>query len=216
VTRTNIPDAFSVIDLMNRSSASTENMMGIMRPGSERRSAAEAKGTMGAAMNRMERIAKMMSSQAMQPLSYLLAYHTQQLMTEETYVKIVGDWPNVLGVEKGTKVSVNPLDLLVQFDVIPRDGSLPTDTNGSLSEFWNLALQTISKSPELMQSLDTTRIFMHMARLAGAKNVQDFTKSPQSQTPMQVQPDEQVARQAEAGNMVPMEQASAMMPQMMQ
>lgn len=211
VTRTNIPDAFHVIDLMNRAAASPENMMGIMRPGSERRSAAEATGTMQAAMSRMERIARMLSAQAMQPLSYLLAYHTQQLMTEETYVKIVGDWSKVLGLENGTKVVVNPLDLLVQFDVIPRDGSLPTDTNGSLAQFWNVALQTISKSPELMQSLDTTRIFLHMARLSGAKNVQEFARSQQGQPQASVMPDEEVEREAEAGNLVPMEQASAQM-----
>ena len=210
VTQNNISDAFRVIDLMNRAAASTENMMGIMRPGSERRSAAEANGTMQASMNRMERMGRMLSAQAMQPLGYLIGFHTQQLMSEEIYVKVIGDWAKQLGVEAGTKKLVNPLDLLIQFDVIARDGSLPTDANGSLADFWNMSFQTITKSPELMQQLDTTRIFLHMARLAGAKNVQTFMRSPEAQGGARVAPDEQVERQVEAGNLVSLPNAAGM------
>ncbi len=210
VTQNNIADAFRVIDLINRASASTDNVMGVMRPGSERRSATEAQGTMQSAMSRMEHIAKIISIQAMQPLGYLLAFHTQQLMSEETYAKVTGDWAQQLGVENGTKVPVNPLDLLVEFDVKVRDGSLPTDTNGSLTNFWNMALQTISQSEELMGSLDTTRIFLHMARLAGAKDVQAFMRSQESQGGATVAPDEQVQQQAQAGNLVPLSAAAAM------
>jgi hypothetical protein len=169
---------------------------------------------MAASMNRMERMGRMISAQAMQPLSYLIAFHTQQLMSEEIYVKVIGDWAQRLSVEAGTQKLVNPLDLLVEFDVNVRDGSLPTDSSGSLAEFWNMAFQTITKSPELMQNLDSTRIFLHMARLAGAKDVQTFMRSPQAQGGARVAPDAQVQQQAQAGNLVPIDQAASMAPPM--
>jgi hypothetical protein len=214
ITRNNISEAFSIMGMIQRTSGANDNAMGIMREGSERRSATEAQGALSATAGRMERLGKLFSAQAMQPLSYLLGFHTQQLMTKETYVKVLGEWTQRLQIEYGSKVKVDPLDLLVEFDVIPRDGSLPVDTKGML-DFWNLALQTISKSPELLQQIDTARVFMHMARLSGAKDVQDFIKQQQEnpQQPAQVQPNEEVAQQAQAGNLVPAPQAMAAMGQ---
>jgi hypothetical protein len=70
---------------------------------------------------------------------------------------------------------------------------------------WAAMFQVISANPELAAQFDTMKIFQYWARLTGAKNLEDFVK----RTPMQAQvlPDEEVAAQAQAGNIIPMEEA---------
>jgi hypothetical protein len=213
VTASHIQQAFQVMDIGQRVTGATEGMMGMMRRGSERRSATEARSTMQNVMNRMERMAKVLSAQAMTPLAYMLAFHTQQLMNEETYVKIVGNWVDELRAEfgmdykQGERVKVSPFDILVEFDIIPRDGSLPVDTTGA-GQQWVELFQIMSQNPLVGQQFDMVRIFMHIARLMGAKNLHEF-KAKVGQIQPQVMPDEEVAKQAQAGNLIQMPQAQA-------
>jgi hypothetical protein len=46
-----------------------------------------------------------------------------------------------------------------------------------------------------MQQFDMVRVFKHIARLAGAKNVDNFE--------VKVKPDQEVMRQVQAGNLIP-------------
>jgi hypothetical protein len=204
VTKQNIIDAFSIMDMDQRVTGATDQMMGMMRKGGERHSATEARGTLVNAANRMERIAKITSLQAMQPLSYLVAYHTQQLMSEETYVNITGDWLEALGQEYDLsqgKVKVSPFDILVPFDVIPRDGSLPIDVSG-ISNSWIELYRMMSQNPSLMGGFKMVKIFMHIARLMGAKDISQFIQAGGEQK-IQTMNDEQVAQEQQKGNLVP-------------
>jgi hypothetical protein len=95
--------------------------------------------------------------------------------------------------------------LIVDYDVTVKDGTMPS---GEGSELWVQLFQIIGQNPLLMQQFDTARIFAHIARGLGAKNVEEFkAKMPQVQA--QVQPDEQVAAQAQAGNVIPIDQMGA-------
>ena len=204
VTARNVQDAFQVMDLGSRVTGATENAMGQMRKGSERRSATEASGAMRSVSNRMERMARVISEMAMNPLAYLLAYHTQQLMSEDTYVKIVGENLEALQAEygvQGTKAKVSPFDILVQFGVIPRDGSLPIDNTG-VSEKWVNLYQVLAQNPAVAAEFDMVRIFKHIARLMGAKDVSSFQKQIQN-TQVTTQPDQTVEDQVQRGNLVP-------------
>jgi hypothetical protein len=60
----------------------------------------------------------------------------------------------------------------------------------------------ISATPELMKELDTVRIFFHIARGLGAKNVEDFRRNTGRIQPV-VRSDEAVSREVEKGNLVP-------------
>jgi len=210
VTKNNISEAFEIMGITQRVTAATENMMGLMREGSERRSATEARGTLVNAMNRLERIAKLISVQTFQPLSYMMAFHTQQMMSQETYVKIVGDWVKELSDElgpqfqSGSRRKVSPFDILVEFDIIPRDGSLPMDVVG-ITDSWIQIFQIIAQQPILMQGFDIVRIFKHMARLMGAKNISAFTK-PDGGAQMNLSTDEAVQAEVQKGNLVPFAQ----------
>jgi hypothetical protein len=63
-------------------------------------------------------------------------------------------------------------------------------------------LTTVSQNEYLVQELDVVRIFKYWAKMAGAKNVEQFARRD---VQAQVMPDEEAAREAERGNIVPME-----------
>jgi len=201
VTRGHIADGQVVMDLSQKFSGAVENLMGVMRGGSERRSATEARGAMSSAVGRMEKMARLTSIMAMVPLANMLAFHTQQLMSKSTYVNVVGEWTQLLMGEQGPgKKLVTPMDILVEFDTIARDGSLPFDVQGQANN-WVQLYGMLIKNPQIAMQFDTVRIFKHIARLMGAKNVHQFEKvivNPQ------VQPDQAVQSQVQQGNLVPL------------
>jgi hypothetical protein len=210
VTANNIADGEKIMSIMERVSAATHNMMGIMRPGSERRSAAEFEGTQNSAMNRLERIAKMIGLQAMQDIGYMYASQTQQLMSKSTYIKITGQWAKTLMSEygqdvKNSRLQINPMDIAVDYDCYVRDGTIP---GGNFSQAWVQMFQAVGSSPMLASRIDIFRLFKHIARSLGAKDIEEFELKTQNQQLPQVQtqimPDEQVQQQVQAGNMIPM------------
>ena len=193
ITRANIADSSFIVNWMQKIGAADDSMMGSLRSGGpDRLSAAEFQGTMRGSMSRMQRIAQVVGMQAMQDIGYMFAHHTQQLMSEEVYITAAGQYQEQLMREYGgKKVKVSPFDLLIDFDLIVRDGSVP---GGSDLNFWSNIFNTISKTPELAQILDVPRIFTHIARESGAKNVEDFIRT-------RTVSDQQLLQQAQAGNL---------------
>lgn len=205
ITKLNIQDAMFIMRYMNQISGTDNPMMGSLRRGGpERLSAREFQGTAMGAISRLERMAKVIGLQAMQDIGYMFAYHTQQLMSEEVWINSSGRWPEDIVKEMNPqrgRVKVTPWDVLVDYDLIIRDGSVP---GGNFSDVWVQLFQTIMSAPQLSNRFDIMRIFKHIARNIGAKNVEEFElKEPVPQVNAQVVPDEEVARQAQAGNIAP-------------
>jgi hypothetical protein len=178
ITKGNIQDAAFVMDLMNRVGATSDASMGAQRRGGpDRVTAAEFSGTFGGNISRLDRLAVMTSLQYMHDLAFLHASHTQQLMSEETYVKAVGEWPQVLQEEYGAnmpqRLSVDPFSILASFDIITKDGSEGHQNQASLG-FWTQVLPMILQQPTLYGILNVPQILKHIARLSGEKNVRDF------------------------------------------
>jgi hypothetical protein len=199
VTRQNIGDSSYIVSWMNQIAGADESMMGQLRQGGpERLTGAEFSGTRNSAMSRLERIARIIGLQAMQDIGYMFAVHTQQFMTEDAYIKTAGRWEQDLkqefGVE-GKNMKVNPSDLDVNFDIDVKDGSI---IGGNFSDVWVRMFDSLLKSPELGQEFDLTRIFKHIARNNGAKNVNEFMKQTSN---AQVLPDEQVQEMVNAGKL---------------
>jgi hypothetical protein len=205
VTRGNIADSGWIVNWMNHVSGVDESMMGSLRQGGpERLTGTEFSGTRQSALGRLNRMAQVISLQAMQDVAYFFAVHTQQLMSQETYVKATGRWEEDLRKEYGVddRVVVNPMDLQIDFDVISRDGSVP----GTQSvEAWLQLYKMMVENPETAGHFDTIRIFKHIARELGAKNVHDFIKKQDLQAT--VMPDDQVQQQVQAGNLRPVNAA---------
>ena len=203
ITRANIGDAGFVMSMMDRISGADQSMQGALRSGGpERLTKGEFQGTRGSAVSRLQRLAMIIGMQFMQDIGTMFAVHTQQYMKKETYVKIAGNYEQQLmriyGAEK-TRARVSPMDIAVNYDLITRDGSIP---GGNFSESWIQMFKIIGESPPLMQSFDITRIFMYIAQQLGAKNVEDFKKDINRIQPTTM-PDDQVANQLQAGNLVP-------------
>jgi len=203
VTRGHIPDASNITDVMEKVSGAVDSLQGIMRTGGERRSATEFEGTRQSALSRLERAARVSSLQAMVDLAYMIAFQTQQFMSRNTYVKLVGRFEEEMRADFGDveRVLVGPLDLNVAFDVLIPDGTLPTSGSPSI---WLQMMQVLGANPELAQGFDMVRMFKHWARLTGAKNVNDFVR----RADVQVMENEEVQAEAQAGNIIPMAEAA--------
>jgi hypothetical protein len=199
VTRNNIADSGFLVQWMQKIGGVDDSMSGSLRQGGpERLTGAEFQGTRQAGMARLERMAKIIGWQAMQDIGFFFASHTQQLMTQSSYVPILGEWETLLQQEYAKSIhrgrmKIKPTDLLINYDVSVRDGSIP---GGNYSPVWERMFEAIAKFPELQQQFDLAKIFKHIARNNGANNVEEFVK-------VQVLPDEQVMEQAQKGNIKP-------------
>ena len=196
VTRANIQDSSWVMEYMEKIGSADQSMMGGLRKGGpERLTGAEFKGTQAGSFSRLERLAKVIGLQAMQDIGYFFASHTQQLLEEDTYIKTVGMWPDELRAIHGNdpRINVSPMDLVVDYDIIVRDGSIP---GGNFSGTWMEMFKVLSEHPELQEKFDTVKIFKHIAVNSGAKDINQFVRVK----PME---DEEVMNQVDKGNLVP-------------
>lgn len=203
ITAQHLSEAPLLIDFINRMTGTVDALQGVQRRSGERVSATEASDTRQGALSRLMKDGRICSLQGMQDLGYMLASHTQQLMSEELYVKVVGEWEARLRTEFNlppgvNRYPVNPMDLLVGFDVVMKDGTIP---DSSTAKDWIQLYGMITAQQELIGTYDVPRIFMHIARMLGAKNVHEFIR--QGQVQPQVMPDQAVQDQAAAGNIIP-------------
>lgn len=203
ITQANLQDVSFIIQYMQQAAGTDNPLMGSLRQGGpERLTSAEYQGTARGAVSRLERVAKITGLQSLQDIAYFFAVHTQQLMSEDVYLRTVGEWPQVISeqfIPEQGRIKVSPLDLLVGYDVMTRDGSIP---GGNFSDAWVQIFQTIGGSELLVQKFDIVRIFEFIATNLGAKNVAEFRLQPNVAPQIQTAPDEQVMAEVERGNMV--------------
>lgn len=206
VTRQNIGDAQLTMNLMNQISGSDDAMMGTLRQGGpERLSAAEFSGTQHQALGRLQSIAMIVAQQLMQDVGYMFAMHTQQMMQEDVWISTVGAWQDQLLAHYGPQIQndrmrVTPQDLNIDFDI-----AVNPEGQGQATQFWVQMFDTIAKTPELYQLIDVGRVFRFVASQLGAKNVDNFLRAPIQ--PLGA-PTEGVMAQAQAGNMLPIDEVA--------
>ena len=200
ITQGHMVDSGVIKEAMDRVSGVNGSMSGELRnSGPERLTGQEFQGAQQGGFTRMEKIARIIGVQAFQDIGMQFASNAQQFMNEETYIKIIGDQQERLLESYGDNVKngrmkVDPMELVVEYDVKVRDGSIP---GSNYSQAFSKLFEIVAQSPELQQQFDLPRMFMHIAENNGAKNVHEFIKVGQI-------PDEQAAQQAQAGNLVPM------------
>lgn len=197
-------DAAILLQMSKDISGAVDTMQGVMQTHGERRSATEARGAHMGANAKMERIAFMISRQAMRDIGYLLGKQTQQLMTRRMSTAVLGSRSLELQREFGITANhlfAGPMDIQVGFDCAPRDNMIPS---GDYADTWVQLFQTISGDPEIRQLFDIPRVFMHLGRILGAKNVQQFLKNGGMVVP-QIASTEAVMNEAGSnGDFIPM------------
>ena len=176
MTRNNIQDMMITRELSRNATGAVDALQGLQRTGGERVTKAEFMNTRSSALSRLQKTARVISMQSMATLGEILTYQTQQFMSTHAYAKTVGRWEEVLRNEYGIQdpsIKVSPFDLDIAFDVEISDGTIKGD---EYLEDWKELYQMILQNPETAQQIDTTRVFLHIARMAGADDVQDFMR----------------------------------------
>ncbi len=202
ITRQNIPDTQYVQDIIRSVSGAQDVVSGIRRRTSERVSATEARDTMAGALSRLEKSAKITSMQAHYDIAYQMAWNTRQLLRDDIYVKMVGDWERVLSEDlnikqKKGRLAIRPGDLNIDFDIVPHDGTVPSSGN---PDVMMRVFEIIAQNPQLEQRIDIVRLFKNIARISGAKNINDFVING-GQVQPQLTPDEDVQEGVERGEL---------------
>lgn len=198
ITRGNIQDAMLVADFMKRVSAAVDSVQGVIQGNVDRRTATESNAAHMAAMSRLQKGALLTSVQYMRDLGMIYAFQTQQFLTQERYIRLSGELEKDLlgdyGLKPGDLVKVSPSDLDINFDIAVHDGMMPGAEN---MEAWVRVFQMLMQNNEAAQmaGLDIGRVFRHVARGLGAKDVNRFV--------VNVVPDQTAAAAAQAGNVVP-------------
>lgn len=205
ITRQHISDAGYIVDLIQRVSAATDSVSGVIRKTSERVTAQESRSTQASALSRLAKSAKIASLQSMFDIGYMFASQTQQLMEKSVYIKTTGAWREMLLQEYGAdaqRLKVTPYDLVVSYDLIVKDGSVQSSEQ---ADNWVQLFQIVAQQPALFQNFDVVRIFKHIARVMGAKDVNEFViqHGPIPMLNPQVTDQGTIDKGVQQGNLVP-------------
>lgn len=201
VTQQHVGEAAQLGELMRRISNTSDQTQGSFSNRTTRISSREAGNTLAASLSRYEKNAQLIDMQAMQPLAFFFAAHIQQYMEEETYINITGDFNDKYMIDLEDvdgRIPVHPLDLMIQYNIRPTNGKIPGSED---PQVWTQLFQIASQNPVLAQQMNWMKLFKHIGRNLGAKNVDDFM--------VKVKPDEEIRQAEAAGNIVPEEQPNA-------
>ncbi len=202
MTAQNITDSLYILDMAQRTTGATDILQGSPRQSSERRTATEVQGTFNAAISRLTKDARIISLMAMTDIGNQFVSMTQQLMKESVYIKVAGSLEEKLKQDfqveaTNGRVEVSPMDLIGEYDLLLHDGTSP---NPSHANTWLQMFQIMANNPLLSQQFNLVQVFKHVARMLGAKNIDDFIAKS---GPPQVVPDEEVERELQRGNIQP-------------
>jgi len=205
VTKQHMGDIGSLMPLEDLVTGVNQQTMGLMATTGERRTKAEAMSAFTSATNRIEKDAFLMQSQAIKPLGKMLALHTQQFMSQSNKLRLTSEALYKLSMEYGLPVgdemvtiNTNREDINIAFDVAVNDNFMNKQTD---LDAWSSFLQVVMSNPQVAPNIDFSRLTLHLLREAGAPNAYDFFKQAQ---PI-VMPDEELMKQKQAGNVVPVE-----------
>lgn len=190
ITRSHIGDVGIITDLIQRVLGVNDNVMGMVNTGG-RKSATEVRSSSSFAVNRMKTLAEFQSAQSLTPWAQMLVQNTQQMYDQEQIYRRTGDLTDV----NRMPLKVTPDLITGFFDFVPIDGTMPID-RVALANVWRELMVQAARLPQVMQQYDLSKIFAYVARMSGAKNIDQFK--------IKVSPDAALMGQAQAGNVVPL------------
>jgi hypothetical protein len=189
VTVTHFQDVKLLMELIQRVTGVTDNMMGVVYPGG-RKTATEVRTATSFGINRLKVLAEFCSVIGWEPLAQVLLQNSQEMYTEPIKVRLAGDLARRTGLPQ--VIEVRPEDIAGFYDFVPVDGTMPIDRVAQ-AMLWRELLATMTQVPEVIAKYDIAGIFSWVAQLAGLRNITQF----------ELRPDEVIAKQAQLGNLVP-------------
>lgn len=193
VTQQHLGTTSLIMEMMQRVSGVTEQVMGMLQPGG-RKSATEIRTSATFGVNRLKTEAEFLSASAWQPLAQTLLQNSQQWMSREQQLRIVGEsgsFPNAQELEKF--LTVTPEDIRGFYDYVPVDGTLPVDRIAQ-SQMLVQLLGQMGQVPGVLAQYDMGGVFGWIGELIGAKGLKNFK--------IQLTPDEIVRKQMAEGNLL--------------
>ena len=193
VTQQHLQTTSIVMEMMQRVSGVTEQVMGMLQPGG-RKTAQEIRTSATFGVNRLKTEAEFLSASAWQPLAQELLSNTQQWMSREVQLRLIGMDAGLQTMEDVQRfVTVSPQDIRGFYDYIPVDGSLPVDRMAQAQILMQLMGQ-MGQVPGVLGQYDMGGVFGWIAEMMGAKGLKNFK--------IQLTPDEVVRRQLAEGNLM--------------
>jgi hypothetical protein len=192
VTQGHVQDLQNMIGVGERTLGINDQIMGVLNTGG-RKTATEVRTSTGFGVNRQKTITEYMSAHGFASHAMKLVQTSQQMYDARTKLRIVGDQAQAAGLGF---MEVTPEDIAGFYSFVPVDGTLPVDRQAQ-ANLWKEILMGITRMPpQIMAQFDMGKIFAWTAQLGGIKNI--------NQMKVQVMPNEQLAQQAQAGNVVPL------------
>ena len=184
-------DAELFMQMGQQLSAITQNLMGVQADGG-RKTASEVRISGESAASRLSAQARLISAQGMVDLTEQMSLNTQQYLTEEYLLQVIGQ------ESIAAPINIGPTEVVGDFHYPIHDGTLPLD-RVAMFDVWRQVFQAVQQDPALRQGYSLSRIFEHVAELGGARDIESMRLEPI--------PDAEVEKQAQAGNLVDVGQA---------
>lgn len=193
ITRTHVSDLALVMDMVQRMVPANDSMMGVQPQGSSRQTATSVRTSTHFSTSRLKTQCEWWSACGWGPLAQKLVQRQQQFYSQEKKYRLVGD----VAQFSPEFVMVTPDAISGFYDFEPVDGTLPIDRFAQ-ANLWQMILGQMQKHPEILMTYDIAKIFAWVSYLGGIKNLQQFRLTR----------DDLLMRQARAGNVVPIGQAT--------
>lgn len=190
VTSQHLGQADQIGQLMQRLTGVTDNVMGMVNTGG-RKSATEVRTSSSFSVTRLKTSAEYSSAQAWSPLARMMLQNTQQFYDEEAVFRVAGRQQQ----GQSPQMEIGPEQIMGFYDFVAVDGTLPVDRFAQAS-LWRELFETLMSAEGLAQEFDLVSIFMYIAQLSGAKNVDQFRLETADAGDLQ--------EQARRGDIVPM------------
>lgn len=215
VTRGHIQDSQVVMNLIQRVSAATDNIMGM--PEEVKRTATETSSTVNLATARLKLTAWMYFTLAIKPMYKAQVFNNQGLLSEERYYRITDDLAASLGKsaeEIKNRIMVKPNELYGNFDFDIPSFDMPID-KVNMAKVWKEVVNDIANNQMLSQRFDIFPPYKQFLYNMGITNSKDF------EIKTKVMPDEKVQQMAKEGSLAPINEVARinqddMMEKMMQ
>jgi hypothetical protein len=157
-----------------------------------RTTATEVRTSTGFGVNRLKTITEYISAMGISTLAARMVADSQQFYDMDKKFKIVGDLAQMAGPRF---MQVDPGSIMGDYDFVPVDGALPVDRM-AMATLWQNIMGQMRNFPQLLMQFDIGKVFTHISQLAGIRNINQFK--------IQVVPDQMLAAQAQAGNVIPL------------
>jgi hypothetical protein len=180
-----------VADFIQRVTGVTDPTMGML-PNKSHTTATASRISSTFGVNRMKTNCEYYSAMGFSPFAQVLIQRTQQHMSFDQMFRVAGD----LSQFGNPFVQVSPATIAGFYDFVPVDGTMPVDRFAQ-ANLWQQILGQLRNFPQIMATYDMTKIFAWVATLAGIKNISQF----------RLVPDQVLMQQAQAGNVIPLQQA---------